>query len=366
MSYRHARRVVIRRRAPPPSPAPTLKLLAGLMLLLLALCANTTTAGAQQKKAARAAGNEETDETIRVETDLVNLHVRVVDELNRPLRDVRREEFRVFEDGVAQQIAFFSREETPLTYGLIIANTSFAQAQVGTFIGMGKTIIESNRAGDETFLARFRPQRRASIEWRFTPDRAALFSALDELRTVTRATALYDCIYLSATYIAEQSDSSVETRRGQLPRRRALILVTDGEDSGSHYKPAELFEHLRATDVQLYIVGFVKEPDAAEASSRRAAGGREQPRALLERLARETGGRVFFPRTVAELPRIAQEITRDLRTQYVIGYTPTNKARDGTFRRVRVSVAPGAAAEQQQQRTVITRDGYKTPRVTRN
>jgi Ca-activated chloride channel family protein len=361
MSFRDQRLAMVQRHLP--RHVLTLKILKGLTFLLPVLFAITNTAEAQGTKAGRGG---ETDETVRVETNLVNLHVRVVDELNRPLRDVRREEFSVFEDGVAQQIAFFGSEETPITYGLIIANTSFAQAQMGTFIGMGKTIIESNRAGDETFLARFRPERRASIEWRFTPDKAALFSALDELHTETRATALYDCIYLSVAFIADiarQSDRT-ETRHGYLPRRRALIIVTDGEDRGSHYKQAELFEHLRAEDVQLYIVGFVKEADRAEeaGSSRR----REQPRVLVERLARETGGRVFFPHTIAELPRIAQEIARDLRTQYVIGYSPTNKARDGAFRRVRVLVAPRGTKEQQQQRTVITRDGYKTPREARN
>lgn len=357
MSFKDARRAVIQRFARP--RAATLKLLAGMTLLPLLFAA----AGAQQKQAGRSGGVAETDETIRVETNLVNLHVRVVDELNRPLRDVRREEFSVFEDGVAQEIAFFSREEAPLTYGLVIANTSFARAQLGMFIGMSKTIIESNRAGDETFLARFRPERRASIEWRFTPDKAALFSALDELQTETRATALYDSIYLSAAHIAEQSDAA-RMRGIGLPRRRALILVTDGEDRGSRYTQAELLEQLRAEDVQLYIVGFVKETDGAAATHRRA-GAPDEPRALLERLARETGGRAFFPRAVTELPRIAQEITRDLRTQYIIGYSPTNKARDGKFRRVRVALAPGAS-ENQQRRRVVVRDGYRATRGARN
>jgi Ca-activated chloride channel family protein len=354
MSFKDARRAVIQTHARP--RATTLKLLAGLTLLPLLFAA----AGAQQKQAGRGGVETETDETIRVETNLVNLHVRVVDEFNRPLRDVRREEFSVFEDGVAQEIAFFSREEAPLTYGLIIANTSFAQAQLGMFIGMSKTIIESNRAGDETFLARFRPERRASIEWRFTPDKAALFSALDELQTETRATALYDCIYLSAAHIAEQSDDR-RTRGSRLPRRRALILVTDGSDRGSHYTQAELFEQLRAEDVQLYIVGFVKETDATAATHKRAGAPEQEARALLERLARETGGRVFFPRAATELPRIAQEITRDLRTQYTIGYNPTNKARDGKFRRVHVALAPGTS-EEQRRRRVIVRDGYKAAR----
>ena len=365
MSFKDARRALIRRLARP--PAPILKSLAGITLPLLLLAA----AGAQQKQAGRGvAVRAEADETISVETNLVNLHVRVVDESNRPLRDMRREEFSVFEDGVAQEIAFFSREEAPLTYGLIIANTSFAQSQLGMFIGMSKTIIESNRAGDETFLARFRPDRRASIEWRFTPDKAALFGALDELQTETRATALYDCIYLSAAHIAEQGDDA-RGRGGRLPRRRALILVTDGSDRGSRYTQAELFEQLRAEDVQLYIVGFVKESDpagatASKTATRARAGAPDEPRALLERLARETGGRVFFPRTVTELPRIAQEITRDLRTQYTIGYSPTNKARDGTFRRVRVALAPGAEDAPERRRRVIVRDGYRATRSARD
>jgi Ca-activated chloride channel family protein len=361
MSFKDARRAVIERLSRP--RAPILKLLAGITLPLLLFAA----AGAQQKPGGRGVGVQtETDETVRVDTNLVNLHVRVVDELNRPLRDVRREEFSVFEDGVAQEIAFFSREEAPLTYGLIIANTSSAQAQLGMFIGMSKTIIESNRAGDETFLARFRPERRASIEWRFTPDKAALFSALDELRTETRATALYDCIYLSAAHIAEQSEAA-PARGSRLPRRRALILVTDGSDRGSRYTQAELFEQLRAEDVQLYIVGFVKETDATAAATltHRRAGAPEPPRSLLERLARETGGRVFFPRAVTELPRIAQEITRDLRTQYTIGYNPTNKARDGKFRRVHVALAPGAS-EDGQRRRVVVRDGYTATRGARD
>lgn len=360
MSFRDARRAVIRTPARP--PVSVLKLLAVITLPLLLFAV----ARAQQKQGGRTSRVQaEADETIRVETNLVNLHVRVVDELNRPLRDVRREEFSVFEDGVAQEIAFFSREEVPLTYGLIIANTSFAQAQLGMFIGMSKTIIESNRAGDETFLARFRPERRASIEWRFTPDKAALFSALDELHTETRATALYDSIYLSAAHIGQQSDDT-RTRGSRLPRRRALILVTDGSDRGSRYKQAELFEQLRAEDVQLYIVGFVKETDATAATAtNKRAGAPLQPRALLEQLARETGGRVFFPRDITELPRIAQEITRDLRTQYTIGYNPTNKARDDTFRRVRVALAPGKS-EEQQRRRVVVREGYKATRGTRD
>ena len=327
--------------------APSVSILKLLLALSLWPPALLSPAGAQ-KKAGRAARVEaEQDELITVETELVNLHVRVVDSLNRPVRDVRREEFSVFEDGVPQQIAFFSREEMPITYGLIIANTSFAQGQAGKFIGMGKTIIESNRAGDETFLARFRPQRRASIEWQFTPDKAALFRTLDGLLTETRATALYDCIYLSAAHIAEQSRLR---ESGSNLRRSALILVTDGADRGSRYTEKDLFEQLRAEEVQLYVVGFVAEASATEGSDR--AGKREQTRALLGRLAGETGGRAFFPRSVTELPRIAQEITRDLRTQYVIGYSPKSKTRDGRFRSVRVAVAAGA-----ERRTAITRAG---------
>lgn len=285
------------------------------------------------------------DEVVRVETELVILHVRVVDGANRPVRDASREEFRVFDNDAPQTVSLFTREEVPVTYGLVVGNTGSLQPQIGPVIGLGKTLVESNQPADETFLARFERGARAVIRWDFTPDRETLTRALDALRTEGGAAALLDAVYLSAEHVAD-SDGPSETPDPL--RRRAMVLLTDGIDRGSRYKPEEVFERLRERGVQLYVIGFVDKLGAEKSEAV----------ALVRRLAEVSGGRAFFPAAFAELPEVAREITRDLRTQYVIGYRPSNNKHDGSYHRVRVEVAdaPGRGP-----RTAVTRPGYKAP-----
>lgn len=305
-----------------------------------------------------ARGGVESDEALAVETDLVNLHVRVADARSRPVADARREDFRVFEDGVEQEIKFFSREEVPINYGLVLGNTRSLRAHVGEMIGAAKTIVEGSRAGDEFFLARFEPRAGGvALKWDYTTERAALFPLLDALRGESGAAALRDALYFSASYVARAEDEAaapVMKAAARTLRRRALIVLTDGIDRASHYKEDELFARLAAEGVQVYVVGFLETGGASATSPRR----REQARSLLTRAADATGGRAFFPASFAELPAVAGEIARDLRTQYVVGYTSKNRARDGRFRVVRVEVSGGGGG-----RTAATRPGYFAPRA---
>ena len=300
------------------------------------------------------AGQEiDPDEVVRVDTNLVNLHVRVVDRANRPVNDVRQDEFRVFEDGVPQTIAFFTKEEVPISYGLVIDNSASLRGQIDKVIEAGKTIINSNKPGDETFLVRFVSSDQIETVRDFTSDKNALMDAMDELYVEGGQTAIIDAVYLSAERVARYKKGDPLNDR----RRRALILVTDGEDRASYYKQDELFAHLREDDVQIFVIGFVNELENDRGLIRKSK--REQAVNLLNRLAQDTGGRAFFPQSLSELPNIANEITRDLRTQYVIGYAPTNKARDGSYRSVRVTVASAGGRDK---RIAITRPGYTAPR----
>jgi Ca-activated chloride channel family protein len=133
---------------------------------------------------------------------------------------------------------------------------------------------------------------------------------------------------------------------------RAIILVSDGDDRGSSYKEQQLFELLRESHVQIYAIGFVndlsKEPDGGSISRQ------EKAKTLLIRLTQETGGKVYFPNSINELPQIASDISGELRTQYLISYSPTNENRDGTFRKIKVVIAEGANKEK---RSAITRTG---------
>jgi Ca-activated chloride channel family protein len=132
--------------------------------------------------------------------------------------------------------------------------------------------------------------------------------------------------------------------------RRALILVTDGEDRNSFYKREQLFDLLGGADIQIYVIGFTKE-----------LNGKTKDRAteLLTRLATDTGGRVFFPQSNGELTRIAVEIINDIRTQYLIGYIPTDQKAAASFHKVEVSIADDPNKEK---RIAVTRLGYSIPK----
>ena len=287
------------------------------------------------------------DSIIRVNTDLVQLHVRVIDRNNRPINDVPQNAFRVFEDGAPQPIENFSREEVPISYGLAVDTSGSLRSQLQSVIDAGKTIINANKAGDETFLVRFISSDKIETVQDFTANKEMLMDGLDSFYVEGGQTAVIDAVYLSAEHVSDYRRGDDGDRR-----RRALIVITDGEDRNSFYKQEQLFARLREEDVQIFVIGFVNELDKEAGLIRKSP--REKAVQLINKLATETGGRAFFPDSIADLPQIANEIIRDLRTQYVIAYNPTNKAQDGTYRAIKVTVDQPTTGEK---RIALTRNG---------
>ncbi|MFN2596449.1 MAG: VWA domain-containing protein [Pyrinomonadaceae bacterium] len=288
------------------------------------------------------------DDVLTVDTNLVNLHVRVIDRNNRPVNDVRQDEFRVFEDGVPQKIEFFSREEVPISYGLVVDNSGSMKPLLGKVIDATKILIDQNKPGDETFLLRFVDSDDIKLLQDFTDKKDDLYDALDDMHTNGGQTAIIDAVYLAAEHTAEYKKNDALGDK----RRRAMILVTDGEDRSSYYKLNQLFEYLRENDVQIYVIGFTSELDAEGGFIRKSP--KDKATELINRLAAETGGRAFFPASLSELPDVARQITEDMRTQYLVGYYPTNKARDGSVRAIKVQVADSGKRDH---RIAITRTG---------
>jgi Ca-activated chloride channel homolog len=280
-------------------------------------------------------------------TELVTLHVRVIDRNNHPINNVQKDEMKVLEDGVPQPIFSFTREEVPVMYGLAVDTSGSLRPAFEQVINAAKAIINSNKKGDETFLERFISSDKIETVQDFTASKDSLMDGLDNLYIEGGQTAVIDGVYLAAEHVADYKKSGDDDRR-----RRALIVVTDGEDRASYYNEVQLFQRLREEDVQIFVIGFVNELEADKGLIRKSP--RDKAVALLNRLATETGGRAFFPASITELPEIAGEIVRDLRTQYVVSYDPTNKAHDGTFRSIRVSVAD---APGQTKRIALTRSG---------
>ncbi len=182
--------------------------------------------------------DEDIDEgsIVRVNTELVTLNVRVIDRNNRPINNVRENDFRVFEDGVVQPIESFTREEVPISYGLAIDTSQSLRSQIQAVIDAGKTIIHSNKPGDETFLVRFVSSDKIETMQDFTANKDLLNDGLDDLYVEGGQTAIIDAVYLSAEHVAEYKKGDDSDRR-----RRALIVITDGEDRASFYSQEKLF-----------------------------------------------------------------------------------------------------------------------------
>jgi Ca-activated chloride channel family protein len=288
----------------------------------------------------------ESNDEIVIDTELVNLNVRVVDRFNRPVGDLSEKDFVIYEDRIVQPIKFFSTSDVPTNYTLVIDNSGSMRPLIEKVIDAGKTIINTNRPDDETSIIRFVSSEKIHLEQDFTSDKQDLMDALDELYIEGGQTAVIDAVYLAADRVNEYEKVRNDTKR------RALVLVSDGENRHSVYDEKQLFQLLRETNVQIYAVGFIEDLDKDGSVIRDSSY--KKSKKFLTRLAEETGGKVYFPSSINDLDGIAVDIAKELRTQYSIGYIPTNDKNDGTFRDIKVIVKDG---ENKRKRIAITKTG---------
>jgi len=272
---------------------------------------------------------------------LVILNVRVTDAQQKPVTDVPQERFQVVEDGVPQTITLFSNKQVPLTYGLVIDCSGSLRSQLSNVITAGMTVLNSNTPEDEAFLIRFISSDKLYLEQDLTSDKQLLMRSLNGFYIEGGETAVVDAVYTAADKLAK-----LKIEPGKI-RRKALILVTDGEDRNSFFKAEQLFQLLGTTDIQIYVLGFT---DELKQDSRKKAV------ALLNRLALDTGGRAFISEARGNLRSIFEQITLDIRTQYTIGYVPKNSTANN-FHKVQVSIA---ADPTQDKRIAVTRVGYES------
>jgi len=294
----------------------------------------------------------EDDEVIRVEAEEISLNVRVVNDSNRPVNNLSESDFQIYEDDVLQPITFFTTAEIPIVNALVIDNSRSLRSQLAEIIVAGKIIVSANRPKDESTIVRFVSKDKIEVVQDFTLNKNSLNEALNNLFVEGGETAIIDAVYQTAKKV-EQYQNSAKKEDVKL---RSLILVSDGDDRGSSYNEKQLFELLRELHIQIYTIGFVNDL-SKEAESGRTSR-QDKAKTFLTRLAQETGGKVYFPNSISELPQIAADISGELRTQYLISYNPTNIIRNGTFREIKVVVTEGAKKEK---RTAITRSGRNAP-----
>jgi len=291
---------------------------------------------------------DDDDTPIKIDAELVNLNIRVVDRNNRTINDIPQKDFKIYEDGVEQQIDFFSRSEVPTNYALVIDNSGSLRAQLEKVIEASKILVETNKPDDETAIIRFIGRDKITIEQPFTNNRADLNDSLENLFIEGGQTAIIDAVYLAV----ENVDDYERSKKADDRKRRAIVLVSDGEDRDSYYNEKQLFDLLRESEVQIYVVGFIG--DLSKEGGFIGKSPQGKAKAFLERLASESGGKAYFPADANELPELAKQISSELRTQYSIGYIPSNDKNDGSYRTIKVVIRDGPNG---QKRIPVTRTG---------
>lgn len=292
---------------------------------------------------------EEEEEVLRIETEEVNLNVRVIDSNNRPVDSLKESQFRIFEDNEPQKITSFSTAEIPTNYALVIDNSRSLRSQLEKVIDAGKILVSTNRPNDKSTVVRFVSADKIEVMRDFTSNKSLLNDALNNLFIEGGQTAIIDAVYNTAKRVDQYEKS---TSKDDF-KRRAMIVISDGDDRSSVNTEKRLIDLLRQSEVQIYAIGFVgslsNQLEPNETQSRR-----EKAKVFLTRLAEETGGKVYFPGSIDELPQIANEISGELRTQYLITYAPTSSTGNESFRNIKVTVADG---ENNEKRTAVTRTG---------
>ena len=260
------------------------------------------------------------DGPIITNTDLITLTVTVTDTYGRYVSGLSQKAFSLFDDKQQQEITYFSDDDAPVSVGVIFdVSGSMSGDKIKRARDALAKFIQTSHNADEYFLIAFNSRAQLLLDKTRNGD-----SVLDKLTFVqTRnQTALYDACYLGVEKV----------QRGAHPKR-ALLLISDGQDNNSRYTFNEVRRLLKESDVALYSIGILSGGDAGSALGMEGQG-------ILDELSGVSGGKAFFPRSAAEMDDIFEQIALELRHQYSIGYKPKNFTNDGKWHRVKVKVSP--------------------------
>jgi Ca-activated chloride channel family protein len=271
--------------------------------------------------------------TFRADTRLVVLNVSVFDQAGKIVRDLGKSAFTVYENGDKQTLNVFRQDDVPISLGLIIDTSASMTNKRDRVASAALAMVKASNPQDEVFIINFNES--AVLAKEFTNDIKDLEKALRDL-DAKGETAMRDALLLGIEHLRHSAHRD----------KKVLLVVTDGEDNSSVETQAHLVQVAQQNDVIIYAIGLLGAEEVAS-----AARARKQ----LDELTAQTGGRSWFPNDVAEIANITPEMAHEIRNQYILAYTPTNLAADGSFRKIRVDVdVPGAV--------VRTRAGYYAPR----
>jgi Ca-activated chloride channel homolog len=256
---------------------------------------------------------------IRIDKTLVLINVTVTDPLNRFVTGLEKEHFRLFEDKIQQDITQFSSEDAPISIGLVFDTSGSMGSKLQKSRQAAAEFFKTANPADEFFLVQFNDRPELSVP--FTTDTDKIQSTLTFTQSKGR-TALLDSVYLAMH----------EMKKAHNPRK-AVLIISDGGDNSSRYTETEIKNAVREADVQIFAIGIFESMGNRGRTPEESSGP-----GLLNELAEQTGGREYAVENIAELPDIAAKIGIELRNEYILGYTPRNRERDGKYRKVQVKL----------------------------
>lgn len=269
--------------------------------------------------------------------ELVSLNVTVTDG-TKYVTGLEQNDFEVFEDGAKQSLSFFSHEQQPIALAILLDTSNSMEEKLATAQEAAIGFVRRMKKDDVIEVVEFNSQVR--VPQPFTNDVSALERAIRQTN-VNGSTSLYNAIYVSLRALKDERAKNAEEIR-----RQAIVVLSDGDDTSSVIEYDDVLDLAKRSETAIYAIGLRQQETGR--------GKFKEAEFVLRQLSQETGGRVFFPTSVAELPKIYEQISEELASQYTMAYSPKNPMRNGAWRRIDIRVnKPGLTAR--------TRRGYYAP-----
>jgi Ca-activated chloride channel family protein len=276
--------------------------------------------------------------SFRAGIDVISLNVTVTDGQGHYVTDLDQPDFSVFEDGVKQELSFFSRRQQPIALSLLLDSSASMEDKITTLQAAASSFVRRLRPNDLAQVIDF--DSHVQVRQEFTGNHAELDAAIQQT-SAGGSTSLHNAIY-----IALKELKKIHAVTEDDVRRQALVVFSDGEDTSSLVSFDEVLDLAKRSETAIYTI-------ALRGNDTQTRGFREAE-FVMRTLAQETGGRAFFPGKIDDLAGVYAQIADELASQYTIGYTSKNTRRDGAFRRVVVQVSRPAV-------TPRAKRGYYAP-----
>lgn len=277
---------------------------------------------------------------IRVDSALVLIPAHVTTAIGASVTNLTKDDFHLFEDNVEQTITHFAQEDAPISIGLLFDTSGSMHNKMAKASEAAAAFFKTANGEDEFFLVEFGDKPRLALP--FTTDSDQVYRKITGLRPFGR-TSLLDAIHLGLAQMKHARNS-----------RKAIVIFSDGGDNCSRQTAIQIKHALVESDIQLYSMGIFDSPSPRKRTPPEERNGPK----LLDELAAQTGGRNYPVNDLEQLPEISSHISKELRTEYVLGYSPADATHDGKYHRVRVTLA---APEQARQLRTFYRQGYYGP-----